>query len=842
VQNPKQSIMWRLLTLVIGVLGLVGPAEAQDESVYAQGEITISCPWMGVGGVMRSGDWVGLRLGINDSASRPREIIVQISIPDADGDHVEYERSMTTNPGTPQPLWMYVRLPSNFGPSTTLNVTAFEAVESGPVKEGERPPLNPGKVLGIARLVRPVLCERTEGLIGIVGSRTMGLRAYQGPEQNSMQSAFGGHERARILARLDADSLPDRWMGLAPLDFLVWSDLSPRNVSTEQIAALREWVQRGGHLIVVLPPVAQIWTDEANNPLADIMPRVKVRKQEGVSLEPYGVLIKREGISPITDKEISQSVIQTFTPLPDASEQEAMGIIAARPGADGKADWLVVRRLVGSGMVTLVGLDLNSGWMDRHGAPDAELFWHRVLGRRGALILTRDQGSNANILMRSREAVTVDGFIPSLIAKRGQAAAGVLLGFVVFIAYWLLAGPAGFTALKKMGWARHGWVAFVAAAGLFTAVAWGGATLIRPGRTEARHLTILDHVYGQTTDHAKSWFSLLVPDYGQMTVTLGEPMSRERTRFHNALAPWEPDNNTGEGFTDTRGYRLDCKNPDQTTIPTRATVKQMQADWAGAPPWKMPRPVSADPAVAGVLRLADDNAPSYATGSLMHELPGPLTDVVVFVNRGQEKLARSYAGASPGASLLADVLSFSIGTWKPGAENAIDLAKKTPRSRDAKRLSEEYFKDILGRRTDNDGVEVQGEALANRLAAISFFSQLEPPEIKADFRNAMTTPSAQRKYSHGLDLSRWLTEPCIIVIGQIGGAGDDQPSPIPLYAGSGASARPLTTAGRTLVRWVYPLPPKAPEYPKPSGDDRPPNAPGDKPEGEGVPADGGGSN
>ncbi len=821
VQNPKRRILWAVMVAALGVALLAAPSRAQDGATYAQGEITISCPAMGVGGVVRAGDWVGLKLGISDSASKSREIIVQVSIPDADGDRVEFERSMTTNPGTPQPLWMYVRLPSRFSAQSSLNVTAFEAVEGGAVREGERPPLNPGRVLGVAKLVRPMTTEsRTEGLIGIVGNRTMGLRAYQGPEQSNFQAAFAGHERSRIVARLDADSLPDRWMGLSPFEFLVWSDVSPTTLGSERAAALREWVQRGGHLVVVLPAVAQVWTDEQNNVLSDIVPRVRVRRQEGVSLEPYRALIDVRLPDKLAMPE--KEVLQTFTPLPGATEQEAIGIIAAagEAGPDGAQEWVAVRRLVGTGMVTLVGLDLNSRWMDRQGAPDPELFWHRVLGRRGALALSRESGTSSAYI-RSRDPVTVDGFIPGLIAKRGQAAAGVLLGFVVFIMYWLLAGPPGFAVLKKMGWGKHGWVAFVAAAGVFTAVAWGGATLIRPGRTEAKHLTILDHVYGQNTDHARSWFSLLVPEYGQMTLTLGEPVSRERTRYHNALAPWEPDDASGEGFTDARGYRVDCKNPDQATIPTRATVKQLQADWAGAPPWKMPRPVGADPAAPdGAVRLADEKADSYATGMLVHDLPGPLTDVVVIVNRGQKDLLKSLTGGP----LWADAWSFSIGTWNPGAEGAIDLRQKTakkPASGETLLPPAEYFKRIIeGSRSDVEGGDVVGAALTKRLEAISFFSQLEPPDIKARDMRSTTARAAQRKYTHTLDLGRWLSQPCVIVIGQIGAGADDAPSPVPLYAGNGASARPLSTSGRTLVRWIYPLGSRPPGYPKP-GDTSP---------------------
>ena len=139
---------------------------------------------------------------------------------------------MTTNPGTPQPLWMYVRLPSGFGSTSVLNVTAYEAVESGTIREGERPALEAGKVIGAVRLVRPpVMPLRTDGLIGLVGARSMGLRNYEAPT-TQWTWLPGGHEPLRIIARLDAETLPDRWMGLEPYEAIVWSEGSPTSATT----------------------------------------------------------------------------------------------------------------------------------------------------------------------------------------------------------------------------------------------------------------------------------------------------------------------------------------------------------------------------------------------------------------------------------------------------------------------------------------------------------------------------------------------------------------------------------------------------------------------------------
>src|SRR5262245_25031235 len=146
--------------LLIGLLLLVGlrPASAQDSDASA-GEIQISCAWFGVGGVVRAGDWVGLRLGIKDTSDRQREVLIRIPLTDPDGDHPLYERSMTTNPGVTQPLWVYLRLPAGFRQNDLLTVQAFAAVEQGgpapgPSDRPERYGYAAGQLLGPTRRAR----------------------------------------------------------------------------------------------------------------------------------------------------------------------------------------------------------------------------------------------------------------------------------------------------------------------------------------------------------------------------------------------------------------------------------------------------------------------------------------------------------------------------------------------------------------------------------------------------------------------------------------------------------------------------------------------------------------
>jgi hypothetical protein len=805
-------------------------AQFEPAATGGSGEIAITAPWFGVGGVVRPGDWTGIRLALTDVGDRQRDVIIRITMPDPDGDSILWERIVSTNPGVTQPLWMYLQLPWRFGRAETLTVTSYAAIEqAGPgAAPGGAWSHIPGPMLGSTRIAPRQVVSKTTGLLGIVGARPMGLTRYAGIPQ--VEHLPAGHERIELVQRLDPEILPDRWIGLAPFETIVWNEASPAALGTERAQALREWIMRGGHLVVVLPRLGQVWTDQVNNPLHDLMPLVTVRRVEGVDLAPYAPLISKAADMPMPRSEI----LHVFAPLEGAAPADAACILAGPPdAATGQQPCIVVRRSVGTGAVTLIGLDVASRWMTDRGLPDADLFWHRVLGKRGELISGREQDVNSPVHL-SRDIVTFDRDIPEQIAKTGRAAAGVLIGFVVFIAYWLVAGPIGYAVLKRRGLARHGWLAFVAAAAVFTGIAWGGATAIKPQQIEATHLTFLDHIYGQPVQRTRTWASLLVPEYGEVAVMLGDPGRRDAQRFHNLIAPWEPDTIGRQGFPDAREYRIESRAPDHVVVPVRATVKQFQFDWAGGPRWSMPRPIAAADGSETSVRLVQRNGQLCLEGVLVHDLPQPMRNVTLLVVTGQRNIARSLH--LPGSrAMLSHVFAVKPADWAPGMP--LDLSQTItdlePVARNPAYATQgQFFQDFLSSGTTDTAEALGTESqMISRLTALALFSQIEPPETRTDLRLGQSPRLAARKSSHGWDLGTWFAQPCIIIIGHVGDSAQGAPSPTPIYvnmvgglvrgrgiAGSaaGGAFREVPSSGRTVVRWVYPLGDNPPGFPESS--------------------------
>jgi len=795
--------------------GIDAPA---PERLTSTGEVEIKLASLGVGNVARLGDWVGVRVLIADAGSRQREVLVRLSMPDSDGDTTHQQVEVTTNPGVQQSVWLYGRLAhTEFGRDQVM-ITVHEAIEAeGP---GERAPredvFRPGRLLGRleVQLKQGNTVPDTVGLVGMLGDRDLGLRQYSArPGSGSgggAPQAVMGHELTEIVTGLRPAELPDRWLGLLPFETIVWGQGEITELREERAAAIREWVERGGHLVIVLPPVAQMWSNPASNPLHSIMPSVVIGRRENVDLLPYRPLLTNRIDGPYP----KAGIVHTFGANPQAAPSEGIPILS---NADGEC--VVVRRLVGMGMVTLVGIDINQTAFSQFQMVDADIFWNRVLGRRGNF-----QNRSEAVKQSPRREWFVDRVIADQINVTGRSFLGALAGFTLFSVYWLAVGPPLYFVLKRRDLHRFAWLAFGAGTLAFTVLAWGAATALRPTRVEATHFTVLDHVYGQPVQRARGWFSVLVPWYGDARVTVGDA-SGEMERSLSCLAPWDGpgDERTGGSFPDARGYPVNARSPDAMSFPVRATVKQLRADWVGPPVWRMIRPVNPADGTEGTLKVvertqgAQKSEPSL-DGWLVHSLPGLIEDGYVVVVRRQERITGNPSIALPA---VAEAYLLPPTGWKPDEPLSMSVLTRldgAPPALVTTLRSKSTLTDMVG------FGPVTGGSLEDRLFVLSFFHHLEPPTYGNSMSSTVEQIAAQRQSMHTLDLSRWLTQPCVIVTGWL---RDDSATPIPLYV----DGQELPTRGKTFVRWVYPLPASPPPVGKPEDQRRPKRA------GEGAAAD-----
>lgn len=774
---------------------LLDQTEQQASSLV--NEIGVAVVSVGLNNTARPGEWTGIRVRLNERGTQQRDVLVRVVIPDVDGDDALYEADFTTNPGIEQLLWVYARLPFDLPTTGGFAIRVFEALEAE-TDSSTGVGLVAGELLGQTIYNWPGnMPGKGTGLLAVVGNTPGGIVGYQQGGIDGINPL--GHEVTKI-ATLTVDSIPDRWMGLAAVRELVWNGPTPSELRVDQVRALREWIERGGHFVVILPATGQDWLALGNQELAAMLPRVSVNRVENEPVSALRPLITDE---PFTDLQLPDTpvTIHTFDPMADAGHAEADPILQEASGRN-----VVVSRSVGVGAVTLVGLP---GWDPRltlRGLPETDVFWHRVLGRRGRIVTTPEENDlkAANQYFdQNRPSLVFDGDISDGISKSGRSLVAVMLGLVVFIVYWLVAGPGGFAFLKQRGISKHAWVGFLAASVAFTALAWGGATLLRPKRVEISHLSYVTHIYGQRVQTVRSWASVLAPVYGNATVWLdSDDAATGGSRFQQAVAPWETSTANVRGtFPDARDYQIDSRSPDRLTFPARATVKQVQLDWAGGLPWSSIRPVvePEDDPFAAIYRSPPGDQTSMLRGQLIHSLPGELQDVKVILFLGQLDVRTSISKSL----LLSSVSAWEIGDWAP--DTPLDLALQTPaNAASGSRLFDDMLK---GNRFGEDALP-RADSRTDRYHWLSFFNLFGPPVSSNSF--VQSPPVARRDAAHTLDLSRWSTRPCLVVIGSLRTNAADA-MPLPLGVATNGREREPVIEGTTIVRWVFPLPTDPPD-------------------------------
>ncbi len=800
--------LWMRLLSVLCVLMLSehqASAQANPDSVGA-GEVQLSILNLGAGGMIRAGDWAGIQVQMLDQGSQQREIILRVTIRDSDGDDAQFDRVVSANPGLPQGFWLYCWVPFQFG-QASFEIHAFEAEErgSGEGQLGYRA----GRLLGSVSQYNPIFQDPWIAIAGIVGTRQLGIEHYAITVDNRTWRPLG-HELIRVAPGLTTQTLPDRWQGLVSMDFLVWGSSSlrehdPSTLSPERARAIRNWVEQGGHLIIVMPPSDDPWFT-GNHPLRNMLPDVqRPTRRDGVDYNSIRRLLTESSDVPLPNN----GTLTSFIPAPEAENENAIPVLNTVDG-----ECIAIRRLVGAGMVTVVGIDLGHGELRRLGLPEPEPFWHRVLGMRGDIQRPSEMSEQLLADVRSRTVLEFDTEVSGEIAKTGRAIQGVFFGFIVFVLYWVLAGPGGFALLRQQKKSQHAWVGFVILIAVFTALSWVGASLLRPKKVNISHLTMLEQVYGQSHSRARSWMSVMLPSYGTSDVSLVDPSESSiisTSSMTNLITPWQPSTSSASivsGFPDNTGYRIESRAPDSIRVPTRATVKDFRVDWGGVSSWSMPHPIIDTESFQETKLTLDGTA---VIGGIVHDLPGELTDVMLVVVSRQTPIRRE--GQKLGNTMISRVDTWSPqipgGGWDPGEVISLEgYTKLSETNRNADKG--DYFREAIA--SGFDPLSIQGPRgdVMDRLKVGRMISQLQPPRYGV-LTDAVGNRLAHRRQLHGWDLGMWFTQPCLIVMGVLevdANKANEGGSPVPVFV----DGERVPASGKTLVTWIYPFEPDPPSY------------------------------
>lgn len=817
------------------------------------GDVTVELLRFGVGNYVRPGDPTAIQVRLTSSVTEPVQTRVQWELRNGDGDTALYSRDVALAPGAPTDRWLYGVLPiessSALAALDTVSVVRVLQMDNGRIVRE----LAAVRINGQNATERAEGVEINNGLLGVLGDGRMGLNGY-GPAANSEGESPALTEVNRISRGMTAEVLPDRWEGLYSYQALVWGSASVQNLAPDQARALLEWVRRGGNLVIVLTDTTgDQWGLLAGKggrtALADVLPQGGVQRHRDVPVAQLMPLISK---TPELRNPNARTTVWSFDPtlmgngyevvmtMPCALDTRTGNLAPTPDSLEGLP--VVVQRTLGFGTLSVVGVDadgLDRPNLNQDGLPQADIFWNRLMGR-------REDTPDARLYVQLQEAKRLDTRVAGVLVEGGAtvndltgmpgALAIGLLGLVLaFGLYWVAAGPASYLVLRGMKRVQYAWLGFVLVATTATVLVWLATNVEELAAGRVRHLTYLDHVVapGQSAaeralTRAQTWMSAELPGYGPtlLALTAGNSAVGSGGAGSDTLWTWfEPPAGSNTGYPDTERYDVPASSPAKYEVPSRATSSVYWGSWIGEPSSEW----SGTPSVASGSELRQDMIWSSSMpqvrlhGSLTHTLPKALENVYLLHVTPRRSAQRKLTTAKPqlvvpSAMTPNAIRIASVTEWEPGS--LLDVGKALyPESDDAVPQSERSTRanalDFDGFLTRTFPVEGSGGLAPGnlredqRLLAYSLYGMLKPPSyVAATSTSSMPqfgydSTRVVRDMGRMLDLAKWMTRPCLIVIGTLRDEDSDAvAAPFPFEI----DGRAPRATGRTIVRSIFLLP------------------------------------
>lgn len=708
-----------------------------------------------------------MRLTIDNANGPTRPVIVGWSLKDMDQDTVFAQRKTTLTAGRIQNVWLYAVPPLQTRSTDIWSVWVRDELSGELIVQGQMPIYS--------------LAPTTTTIVASTGSRArLGLDPYTQKLGTTENLPYTQHESVHLIRGMLPDQLPDRWYGLSSLSMLIWTPDSPDPgspmISTASMLALRQWIEEGGHLVVSLPMVGELWT---SSPMADMLPEVDMQLMSN-QLPPPSL-----GLSP-PDMRLD---VLALTP------RKGSDVAVLARDWDGKFPVIVTQQR-GFGRVTLIGVDLSD--RDLGVLPHGPQLWHAIANWQGPAMradeirVALDKQTMAPIFNRS--AVDMGTLVGPQVAMKGTYNTALLIAMVLFAGYWLISGPVSFFLLKHKARERHAWSAFVFTVLLFSAITWATALAFRPTVTRVEHFSVMDIDPQLGKIRASSWLSLFVATHGNVDVRIND--NPNSTSNQNLIAaPGFPPVQQGTGFLDPQSYRFACNAPGDVQIPFRATAKQLAVNWQASIGDPMPEGFEANRLIQGKVTMVNN----FPNGTLIHQLPWALEAVLMIYCPGNGRAPMVWREKEPWRAGLPLMIN-------PASIRQIDRLVIRPtrpmtHDWDGYLWTLQHGNKPLQRliNANDPDLQLASNEIRTGVEMLSFYDMLPPPSYWQS-GNAINVDSPMhflRSLGRELDWSNLTVFPRLIIIGYM----EDAPMPIPMLV----DQKPVQSNGRVALRWILHL-------------------------------------
>ena len=378
------------------------------------------------------------------------------------------------------------------------------------------------------------------------------------------------------VAHISPADLPEHWIGLEAIDYIVWEDAKPELLSPRQLTALLDWCQHGGTLLIAASQSATSFA--LTKPLAAIMPAEVIEivsvsdlPVTRVSLLSQPVVEEREGSSNWLGTPFPQPVPVAVGKVrrdADVVVREKLG--GTSPTA--KESDVVTRSRVGSGHLIFCAVKLH----DLFSAPGtANTFFERLFHFIPASGPTQAALTPVSLYGNVASAV---GFV------RSRSAYLVLT--VLFALGYIVAATWGTWAfLGSRGWRHHSWTAFAAIA-LVASLGAGLAVGAARGISDRlQQIAVIDAAAGESFGRGTALFGLKTGIDKRLDLWMPSDwlMAREPEVSSCALRPMPAGTDWRQGarFADPEDYALRPASGEVLGARFRATLKRFEGRWDG---------------------------------------------------------------------------------------------------------------------------------------------------------------------------------------------------------------------------------------------------------------------
>jgi hypothetical protein len=413
----------RAIVLLAVGLSLLGAGFSQPAVAQAQtGQVSLRVT-PAFDGYFKNGEWLAVWVEIENSGKNiEAQLSVQIT---SSATQATYALAVSLPSGARKRLPLYI-LPNNFSRELEVQLTGPDGL-----------------------LVKQKITVRPQAnlsfLVGLVARERGGLALLNGV-------SLPGQERPKVIVDVSLEDLPEQMQGFRSFDLVVFNDIDTSRLTLGQAAALADWVQQGGRLVIGGGSGAAVTL--AGLPAA--LRPVSLTGQADLRAEDLKSLVDFAGGSAIGTS--GSFVSSKIDPLENAS------LLAGDKNLP-----LLVESRYGSGQVDFVALNLSSAPFNSW--PDTIKFWNQLLAPTGEY----SQNLPADISQRQMYNMDVVGNlsnIPALDLPSIQ-----WLGILLAV-YILLVGPVNYVILRRLRRLQLAWVTIPALTLLFSAGTFGIGSLL----------------------------------------------------------------------------------------------------------------------------------------------------------------------------------------------------------------------------------------------------------------------------------------------------------------------------------------------------------------------------